>query len=149
MGDLGQRAPVAPHRRHEDDEVLHRSRQHRTDHQPEKSGKKPELRRQDRPQQRPGSGNRREVMAEEDDFIRGMEIHAVVEPNGGSDTLVIQFDNLFGQPSPIEPIGQHIDAGRCYDEPETIYFFVGINETCHKGERRSAENGEEPPKRQL
>ena len=54
-------------------------------------------------------------MAEEHDLIRGMEIDTIVEPHRRRDVLIVQSDNLPSQPTAIEPIGQHIDAGRRHD----------------------------------
>src|SRR5215831_10368931 len=44
---------------------------------------------------------------------------------------------------------KHKGARRRHDEPETVYFFIGMNKTGHKGERDGAENGKEAPKNQL
>lgn len=53
-----------------------------------------------------------------------------------------QFDNSLGQPSAIEPIGQHIDTSLRHDQPETVYFFIGINDTDDVGKRECCKNGE-------
>ncbi len=76
--NLWKRAATPPHRRNQNNEVLHRPSQHRPDHQPEKPGQESELHRQNRPKQRPRPGNRREVMAEQHVLIRRMKIDPVV-----------------------------------------------------------------------
>ncbi len=144
-----KRAAIPSHRRNQDDEVLHRSAQHSTDHQPEKAGQESELRRQHRPKQRPRAGNRREVMAEQHVFIGGMKIDSVIQPHRRRDTLIVQFNHALRNPAAVEAKGEHIDAGRRHNEPEPIHFFLWIDEPCDKGERDRAKNGEESPKHQL
>ena len=65
LRDLAERLAVAPHRRAQDHEVLHRAAEHDADDQPERARQEAELRRQRRPDQRsrrrrwPRSGGRR------------------------------------------------------------------------------------------
>ena len=45
-----------------------------------------------------GTGNGGKMMAEQNHFVGGVKIHTVIQPHGGSDMLVIEFDNLPGYP---------------------------------------------------
>ncbi len=108
-----------------------------------KPGKKAELRRQHRPKQRTRPGNRREVMTEQHVFIGGMKIDAVVQPHRRRDPLIVQLNHALRNPAAIETKGQHIDAGRRHDQPEAVYFFLGIDETGNIGKRDRAKNGEQ------
>ena len=58
---------------------MNRAAQHRSDENPQKTRQESKLRRQDRADQRPGAGYRREMMAEEDKFISRMIIFAVAQ----------------------------------------------------------------------
>jgi hypothetical protein len=54
-----------PGRRHQHREVVHATSQHRADHDPQKAGRKAELRRQRGANQGTGSGNGGKVVAKE------------------------------------------------------------------------------------
>ena len=64
---------------HEDAEVLHRAAEHDADEDPERAGQVAELRRERRADQRPGPGDGREVMAEDDPAVGRHEVAAVVD----------------------------------------------------------------------
>ena len=63
--DLGERAAAAARRRPERDEVVHRAGEADAGEDPDEAGRVAELRREHRPDQRPGAGDGREVVAEE------------------------------------------------------------------------------------
>ncbi len=67
---------------HRIDEVLHRAAEDDADDQPDRAGQEAELRGERRPDERPGAGDGREVMAEEHPLRRRHEVAAVVEPLG-------------------------------------------------------------------
>lgn len=74
-------------------------------------------------------------MTEEHNLVGGVKIHAVIQPHRRRYMLIIQPDNLPGQPPAIEPVGQHIDTGRRDDKPEPIYFLVWIDDADDVGKR--------------
>ncbi len=145
MCDLRQRAAVTTHRGDQDNKILHRPRQNGTDHQPEKTWQKPELRRQHWAEQRTSPSNCREVMAEQDDSIGGMKVYPVVQPHGGRQTRIIQLHHLPSQPPAIKPIGQDVDASRRDDQPEPVHFFGGIDDTDNMGKRHRREHRQQHP----
>ena len=70
-GDLGQRPAAAARRGPQDDEVVHRAGEAHAGDQPDEAGRVAELGREHGPDQRPGAGDGREVMAEEDPLSSG------------------------------------------------------------------------------
>jgi len=86
-------------------------------------------------------------MAEQDDPVGGVEIDAVIQTHGGSQTCIVQLDHMASQPTTVETIGQHIDASRRHDQPQTVYFFVRIDEAGDMGHCHGTENGEERPEK--
>jgi hypothetical protein len=59
--------------------------------------------------------------------------------------LIVRLNDLPGQPAAIKPIGQHIDASRRHDQPETVHFFVRINDADNVGKSNRAKDGEQHP----
>jgi len=57
---------------------LHCAAEAHADHEPGEAGQEAELRREHRPDQRPGAGDRGEVVAEEDPLVGGVVVLAVV-----------------------------------------------------------------------
>ena len=45
----------------------------------------------------------------------------------------------------LPPMPEHINASRRHDQPETVYFFIGIDETSDKGERDGTKDRNEAP----
>ena len=64
LDHLAERAAVAPDRAEQDYEVLHRAGEHHADQNPERAGQITHLRRQHRPDQRPGARDGREMVTE-------------------------------------------------------------------------------------
>ena len=114
-----------------------------------KPGKNPNCAASTGPSRRPRSRNRSEVMAEQDDLIRGMEIDAVIQPHRRGHALIIQLNNSSREPASIKAIGQYINTSRRHNQPEAIDFFMWIDETDDKGERDSTKDGEESPKHRI
>ena len=74
----------------QNDEVLHGAAEHGAEEDPEVPGKIAELRGQGGTHQRAGSGDGGEVVAEEDPFVGGLEIHAVAQTFGGGGAPVVE-----------------------------------------------------------
>ena len=145
MRNLRERTPIASHRRHEDDKVLDCPSQHRPDYQPQKPRHKSKLCRQHRAKQGSRPCNRGEVMAKEHDLIGGVKIDTIVQPHRRRHMLIVQSNDVSGQPSAIESIGQHIDTGRRDDQPKTVYFFIGIDDPNHVAQSQRAKKGKQHP----
>ncbi|OGW69797.1 MAG: hypothetical protein A3A88_00695 [Nitrospirae bacterium RIFCSPLOWO2_01_FULL_62_17] len=138
--NLRQGPSVSPHRGHENDEVLHRAGQHRADHEPEKTRQIAELRRQHRTQQRPGAGDRREMMPEQHILVGGVKIGAVIEAAGRRHLLIVQSDDRARQKPAVKPERQHVETDGGHHQPQPVHFFVGIEEAGDESERDRAEN---------
>jgi Spy/CpxP family protein refolding chaperone len=76
-----------------------------------------------------------------------MKIDAVIQPYRRSHTLIVQLGHTPRNPPTIEAKGQHIDAGRRDNQPKTVYFFSGIDETNNIGKSDSAKDGKKGGKR--
>ena len=76
--DLGERAAAAAGRGPERDAVVHRAGEADARDEPDEARRVAELRRQHRPDQRPGAGDGGEVMAEQHPPGRGVVVVAVV-----------------------------------------------------------------------
>ncbi len=88
-------------------------------------------------------------MAEQHVFIGGMKIDAVIQPHRRRHTLIVQLNHTPRNPAAIETKREHINTSRRHDQPETIHFFLWIDETDNKGKRNSTKNGKKSPKHQL
>ena len=75
---VAERAAVAPRREEQDDHVLHRAGEDDAGEDPQRAGQIAHLRREHRADQRPGAGDRREVVAEQDVAVGRHVIEAVV-----------------------------------------------------------------------
>ncbi len=91
---LPQCFPVSPQAAEQHHEILHGTAQNRADHDPQRSRQVTELRRQRRPHQRPRTGNRREMMPEDDPFIGGLEIVSVAQPLSRRGPAIVQSHHL-------------------------------------------------------
>ena len=78
-----ERFAVAADGAEEDDEVLHGAAEHRADEDPQGAGQIAELGGQHGADQRAGSGDGGEVVAEDDPFVGGHEVLAVAERSAG------------------------------------------------------------------
>jgi hypothetical protein len=78
-GDLDERVAVATHRREQDDHVVNGAAKHGAEQDPERAGQHAVLRGEHGPDQRPGGGDRGEVVAEQDEAV-GLDVIAPVGP---------------------------------------------------------------------
>ena len=137
LRDLAERLAVAPHRRAEDHEVLHRAAEHDAGDQPDRAGQEAELRRERRTDERAGAGDRREVMAEEDPLVRRHEVAAVVEPLGRRRAARVEPEDLLGDEPRVEAVGDEIGADGGDDEPAAL--IVSPRASAMYAERAGAE----------
>ncbi len=111
-GDLAERAAVAAQREEQDHEVLHAAAEHGSGHEPERAGQVAELRRERRPDERPGAGDRREVVAEHHPAVRRHEVAAVVEPLGGRRPRAVEREHARRDEGRVEAVGDEVRARR-------------------------------------
>ena len=107
--DLGDALPPAPDRGGQDHHVLHRAGQADADHEPDQTRQVAELDRQDRPDQRARSRDRREVVAEEDPAVRRLEVLAVVELVRGRHPRIVQGRDPRRQERAVIAVGHRQD----------------------------------------
>src|SRR5208337_1882700 len=107
-GPLAQRSPVSFKRVAKDDEILHTSAEDRANNYPDGRGQIPKLRGQHRSDQRAGSCDRREMMAERDPSRGGNIVAAIREARRWSRMRVIKLEDLRGDKRGIETVAQRI-----------------------------------------
>ena len=69
-----------------------------------------ELGRERRPEQRPGPGDRGEVVAEDDPAVRRHEIASVVEPDGRRGAAVVERQHSGREELRVEPVGDQVQV---------------------------------------
>ncbi len=106
LRDFGQGLPVAADRSEQDDEIVDGSGEHRADQDPEGAGQVAELRGEHRADQRPGPGDGREMVAEQDPFVCRVIIPTVRHPDRGRDIPVIEHEDTGSQPGAVKPVSQ-------------------------------------------
>ena len=117
---VAERAPVAPRRCPEHNEVLHRACKNDADEQPERSGQISHLRGKHRPNQRPRTRNGREVVAEQYVSIGRAIVETVVEAVGGCRSRGIDAQNFVGDELPVKSIGDEIDRDGGRNQPDSV-----------------------------
>src|SRR5579884_723863 len=132
--NLRERAAVPAHRGDQNDEILNRAGQNRSDHDPEETGKKTELRRQYRSEERPRAGNRRKMMSEEYPAIGRLEIVIVPEPMGRGNPSIVQLHDPFGKEAAVKADRQNIETGGGHHQPKGIDLLPRIENAGHETE---------------
>ena len=98
------------------DHVVDAAGEHGTDQNPERTGHEAELSRQHRPQKRSGCRNCREMMAEQDVFVRLHIVMAVGLSDCRCFPVIAQIHHLGGDKNPIKPVGNGENAERRKNE---------------------------------
>ncbi len=98
------------YRSHQHSEVLHTPGEDAADQYPEKTRRKPELRRQGRPDQRPGSGDGREVMSEEHPARRSDIVVPVRVSVPRSGAAIVERQSLRGNERTVVTISKGVHA---------------------------------------
>ena len=117
---LAQRAPAPTGRDGQHQIVLHTPGQHRADDDPDGAREVTHLGGQHRTHQRAGSGNRREVMAEEHPTVGRHVVGAVLVDLGRGRMVVARLDDLHLDQPGIEPVPDDVCADRRDDEPHRV-----------------------------
>src|SRR3989454_197854 len=122
-----------------------RAGQHRADDQPEKSRQIPELRGQDRPEERASAGDSGKMMAEQHPAIGGMEVCAVIESVRRRDPPIVQLDDAPREEPAIEPVRQHVETGCGDHEPEPVDLLLWMENAGDDSEADRTERGDRGP----
>ena len=115
-----ERFSIAPDGTEQDHEILHGSAQGRSDHDPQEAGKVAELGGQSGSHQRTGTGDRREMVAEDDPLVGGLEIVAVAQPFGGGGARVVESHDAGGDKSRIEAVPHQVGANGGDHQPGAV-----------------------------
>ncbi len=121
MGDLGERSAAPAHGRYEDDEVVNRAAEHDPEQDPDVAGQEPELRGQDRPNERPGAGDGREVVAEQHPAVGGVEIVAVLQRVGRRNPPVVEDQALGRDEGRVVAVGDREHRQGHQHEPNSVH----------------------------
>ncbi|MNS30100.1 hypothetical protein D3C72_621220 [compost metagenome] len=114
---LTERAPVAAGRDEQHHKILHRTGQHHAREDPDHPREIAHLRRQHRPDERPGSGNRRKMVAEQHFFIRRDVVQPVVMTNRRCHARAIYRQHFVSNKAPVKTIRDQINADGSDDNP--------------------------------
>jgi hypothetical protein len=109
---LAQRTAIASHRGKENDEILYGTAEDDADEDPQGTGQVAKLRRQDGTHERPGTADRRKVMAEDDPFIRLHEILSILVHLARSRPTVIEHQHPGRDPFRVETVADRVRAER-------------------------------------
>ena len=138
-----ERAAVATHRSEEDDEILHGAAEHDSDDDPDRAGEKAELRRERGADERTRTGDRREVVAEDDPAIRRQIVAAVLHAHGRCRAAVVDGEDLRRDEAPVEPIRDRVRAERGRKEPSGADGLAAREREAREG--AGAEQGDGDP----
>jgi hypothetical protein len=131
---LTEALAVAAHGEEQRHHVLHRAGEDDADDDPDRAGQVAHLGGQYRPDERPGSRDRREVVAEQDPPVRRLVVHVVVEPLGGRGPLVVDPQHLARDEARIEAVGDEVRPERGGDQPcrrDLLAADEGDHAPCH------------------
>ena len=117
---LPERTSTVPQGQSQDHEILHGSREHHPDQDPECPRQIPHLRREHRAHQRTGAGDRGKVVSEDDPLVGGHIVQTVVPQHGRRGTARVEFEHFVRDEAAIEAMSdqKHGDRGR--DDPDRI-----------------------------
>jgi hypothetical protein len=96
--------------------------EHDAGDEPDEARRVAELRRQDRPDQRPGAGDGREVMAEEHPARRGVVVVAVVLRVRRRRAGVVEHEKTRGDEGAVVAIGDRQDAEDGHQDVERVHI---------------------------
>ena len=93
---------------------------------PENAGQIAELRGERGSNERTGSGDGGEMMAEQNPFVGGFEIVAVAQTFGGRGAPVVQCHHFRGNEFGVEAEADGIDAGGGGHQPQAVDRFAAM-----------------------
>ena len=119
-GHLPQRAPAAAHREEQHEVVLHGPGQDDAHDDPQRAGQVTPLRREYRPDQRAGAGDRREVVAVEHTPVHRHVVLAVLVVLGRRRAPVVRLRDALLDVGRVEAVGDEVGADGGEDEPDRV-----------------------------
>src|SRR5262249_45273762 len=135
---LPERAPVASQAATENAEVLHCSAEYHAEEYPESAREIPELRRQDRTDERPGAGDGREVMPEHHPAVGGDEIAAIVQALRRGRSRGVEREDARRDEGAVEPVRERVAGDGGDDEPDRVHRL-----TAHERKDRDRRGADE------
>ena len=108
---LAERFAVAAHGAEQNDEILHGPGEDGAEDDPQGSGEIAELGGEGWADERAGSGDGGEMMAEENPLVGGFEIVTVAQAFGGSGAAIIEHHHFGGDEFGVEAEADRVDAG--------------------------------------
>jgi hypothetical protein len=101
------------------------------------------LRGEHRADERPGAGDRGEVMAEQHVFVGRYVVEAVVVFDGRRHPQPVELHHLAGDETAVEAICDQIDTDCCDHDPQRADAFAVRK--CDRAEREGAEQRDRGP----
>src|SRR5713101_4555979 len=129
---LAERFSVAANRAKQNDKILHAAGERRAGNQPERARQVAELRGQRGTDERAGARDGGKMVAEENPFVRGHEVAAVVVALARSGTRVVERENFGGDKGGIEPVRHQVTTYCGYNEPSRIERLAAIESDLAK-----------------
>src|SRR5712692_4395258 len=129
---LAQRFSVAANRTKKNNEIMYATRERRAGNQPERARQVAELRGERGSDERAGSRDGGKMVAEENPFVRGHEVAAVVVALARSGARVVERENFGGDKSGIEPVRHQVTTHRGNNEPSRIERLAAIESDLAK-----------------
>ena len=123
---------------------MHGAAECRAHEHPQHAGQVAELRGEHRPDERAGTGDGGEVVAEDDPLVRLHVVLAVLVALGGRGAKFVECEDLGHEPRGVEAVadGEHADRGD--DHPEGVDGFAA--RPREDGDGGGAERGDAGPK---
>ena len=88
---------------------------------PQVARKESELRREDRADERTGAGDRREVVAEEDDPVRRVEVLSVLEPVRRRRSQIVEDEDAGSDEGGVVPVRDREDGESAEHPPGCLH----------------------------
>src|SRR5713226_5143396 len=140
---LAERFSVAANRTKKNDEIMHATRERRAGNQPERARQVAELRGERGSDERARARDRGKMVAEENPFVRGHEVAAVVVALARSGARVVERENFGGDKSGIEPVRHQVTTHRGNNEPSRIERLAAVE--SYLAERSCAKQRDPEP----
>jgi len=115
----------------------------RADDDPQGPREVAELSRQDGADERSGSGDGGEVVAEDDPFVGGLVVMAVAQAFRGRGALVVEGHDARGDEAGVETVSREVSAGCRRHQPEAVDRLATLD--CDDAQTHSRGDGDGDP----
>ena len=126
FGNFGQTLTLVPDRGEEHHHIMHGAGQNGAQDDPQGAGQIAELGRQHRPQQGPGRGDGRKVVAEQDKFIGFDIIMAIGHFYRRSQSLPFEFQDFIGNEEAVEAVADGKYCQGHQDQSQCIHIYPSL-----------------------